>query len=954
MNRRTIAWAVAAVCAVAALIAAVFILRPDELPGAAEVEVVRAERTRSQDDPILASSERVPALSPDLRSEKGSVPAASDTRPGNAPAVPGQLVLTYSPGSSPAQRRAARTALGVKLVARLPPLPSELVSFSGRSVSAVRSAAAAHPSVEYAEPNFIYRATDTKPNDPAFKDLWGLENNAQSVLGGTGVADADIDAPQAWDTSTGSRTLAVGVVDTGIDLGHVDLAPNIWTNPGETGGGKESNGVDDDNNGYVDDWRGWDWVDRDNDGSDLHGHGTHVAGTIAARGGDGYGVTGVNWTAGLVPLRVLGADGSGTSAGINSAFAYAGEMGIPVVNASLGGPGASQTLSDTINRYPDTLYVVAAGNDGSNNDTAPQYPCDYDAPNLICVASTTNGDQLSNFSNFGTSVHIAAPGSGILSTVPAFTEPFRETFETDLAGRWSGTGGWGRGQDVNGYYLADSPGSGYSGASESLVSSDVPADLSGGVGCRLRYDLRLDIVEANDLLVVEASDGATWRTIARWSGSTSSRWASMNEPLESFDGHPATYVRFRLVTVEGSQGEGVDIDNVRVRCLSSAASTRYSFYSGTSMASPHVAGAAALAWAAAPNPSVPVVKKALLQGGDPLPELTGKVATGARLNVARAFEVLGVTGGEAPSPAPPPGTPVPTSPPAPERSATATPAPSPSGEVTPDPVTTDPVTPAPGPTGPTPTTSPAPTRPGGDRSVSLRLKGALIAKGRVTTIDGLSECVSGVPIKVFRNERRVAKTTSTGDGSYRVRLQPRSGRYVAVAPSLVLGGGIDRCGVATSHRGGGTMYRAGSVGAVSTDDACLGYSRADLDLAASLDRARADAGLSELLLDEAMSDLARAHTNEMASTGAVSNMTPEVLRERLGEGVAFGQSVGSGSNIGAVVDAFLNSATLQESIVEADYQRVGVATANVEGRAWVTILFSSADRDSEQSRCLDA
>ncbi|HEV3473267.1 MAG TPA: S8 family serine peptidase, partial [Actinomycetota bacterium] len=162
------------------------------------------------------------------------------------------------------------------------------------SLTAAADAIADDPSVAFVEPNYIYRAAGL-PNDPYFSSQWGLNNTGQSIVGSPGIADADIDAPEAWDVTTGSDAVIVAVADTGAALNHPDLAGNIWTNRGETGGGKETNRVDDDGNGYVDDWRGWDFINNDNDPFDDHMHGTHVAGTIGAQGSNGIGVTGVNW-----------------------------------------------------------------------------------------------------------------------------------------------------------------------------------------------------------------------------------------------------------------------------------------------------------------------------------------------------------------------------------------------------------------------------------------------------------------------------------------------------------------------------------------------------------------------------------------------------------------------------------------------------------------------------------
>ena len=189
------------------------------------------------------------------------------------------------------------------------PLPGlELLRLApGESVRAAAAEFEADPEVLYAEPNFYYEL-DAVPNDPRFPELWGLHNTGQLVNGVFGTADADIDAPEAWNTTTGSASVAVAVVDSGIAYNHPDLAANIWSNPGEIAG----NGIDDDRNGRIDDVRGWDFVDSDNSPRDLTGHGTHVAGTIGARGNNGEGVAGVNWNSSLMPVRACNVDGCAT------------------------------------------------------------------------------------------------------------------------------------------------------------------------------------------------------------------------------------------------------------------------------------------------------------------------------------------------------------------------------------------------------------------------------------------------------------------------------------------------------------------------------------------------------------------------------------------------------------------------------------------------------------------
>ena len=242
-----------------------------------------------------------------------------------------------------------------------------------------------------------------EPNDPDYGRLWGLQKAR---------------APQGWVHSTGDRAFVVAVLDTGIDLDHPDLAANLWRNPGEIPG----NGIDDDGNGYIDDVHGYDFVNRDAVPDDDHGHGTHCAGTVGAVGDNGVGVVGVNWNVSLMGLKVLGSNGSGSLWGLAEAILYAAELGVPVASASLGCDGCNVSyVRSALETFEASggLFIAAAGNSGKNNDASPHYPSSHTQDTVISVAATDSGDQLASFSNFGrVSVDLAAPGVGILSTVP--------------------------------------------------------------------------------------------------------------------------------------------------------------------------------------------------------------------------------------------------------------------------------------------------------------------------------------------------------------------------------------------------------------------------------------------------------------------------------------------------------------------------------------------------------
>ena len=280
--------------------------------------------------------------------------------------------------------------------------------------------------VEYAEPNYIYQH-DAVSNDTYYASgqLWGVLGNGLSPANQYGSQ-----ANEAWaNNHTGSATVHVGVIDEGAMYTHTDLAGQIWTNPYD-----RADGIDNDGNGYIDDIHGWDFDRNDNttfDGSEDD-HGTHVSGTIGAKGGNGAGVVGVNWNITIITAKFLGRRG-GTTANAIKAVDYITDLKtrhgllLPATNNSWGGGGFSQALKSAIDRAntANILFVAAAGNGGNdgvgdNNDATPNYPASYTSANIISVASITSTGGKSSFSNYGaTTVDIGAPGSSIISTVPA-------------------------------------------------------------------------------------------------------------------------------------------------------------------------------------------------------------------------------------------------------------------------------------------------------------------------------------------------------------------------------------------------------------------------------------------------------------------------------------------------------------------------------------------------------
>jgi subtilisin family serine protease len=353
----------------------------------------------------------------------GGTTAAARPAKKPSPAVAGELLVGFKAGVTTAQQKQILARIGATEKRTFKQIHGALAKVRSDSTESALAQLRGDPRVRYAEPNFLVSA-DVTPNDPFFSRLWGLNNNGFPVGGRWGAPDADIDAPEAWSVTTGSDAVTVAVIDTGIDYSHPDLSSQMWINPGENCPGCRTDGIDNDGNGYVDDWRGWDFANGDNDPMDDNGHGTHVAGTIGAAGNNGIGITGVNWRVRLLPLKFISAAGTGTTADAVSAVLYAADKGATVLNNSWGGDDYSQALADAIT-VADThgaLFVAAAGNSSTDNDSMPTYPASYALPNVLTVAATDNSDQLAYFSNVGRkSVDLGAPGLNIYSTWPGGT-----------------------------------------------------------------------------------------------------------------------------------------------------------------------------------------------------------------------------------------------------------------------------------------------------------------------------------------------------------------------------------------------------------------------------------------------------------------------------------------------------------------------------------------------------
>ncbi len=320
----------------------------------------------------------------------GPVMSAAQVRSMQAQGVR-EIVLDRRPGVSAEQLDALRAQAGVTYLGPGPLPGTELDRAPAGALATAVSRLASEPQIAYAEPDGEVHATAT-PDDPYFSQQWALQNSGQSVLGASGTAGDDIGASYIWPHATGAG-VTVAVVDTGVDATAPDLMGQLVP--------------------------GYSWINGNTDTQDQDGHGTHVSGIIAAVQNNGIGVSGVAPGAHVMPLQALDSNGNGTDADVAAAFNYAGNAGVPIVNASLGSGSPSQAIEQAIAAHPNTLYVVAAGNSGTDNDNAstPFYPCDLTEANVICVGASDQNDQPASFSDYGaTSVALFAPGVNILSS----------------------------------------------------------------------------------------------------------------------------------------------------------------------------------------------------------------------------------------------------------------------------------------------------------------------------------------------------------------------------------------------------------------------------------------------------------------------------------------------------------------------------------------------------------
>jgi len=324
--------------------------------------------------------------------------AQKPTGAGNGGFEPGEVLVKFKPvvGTQSGRQRLQRE--GAKILQTLPRSGLMRLAVTPGSEQPAIAALLARGDVEFATVNHLVETME-QPNDPYYTQQWPLDK---------------IQAPAAWDINHGEATITIAIIDTGVDLDHPDLAGKLWANSDEIPG----NGVDDDGNGYVDDYHGYDFFNGDAAPDDDNSHGSHVAGIAAASTNDSVGIAGVSWGAKIMPLKVLGSNGGGSTADVAEAIYYAVDNGASVINMSLGSSGSSwpcywYDVEDAFNYAVNhnVLLVVAAGNDGKDGVSCPGA---YDQ--AFAVGSTDSSDSRSYFSNYGSRLDIVAPGSSIYST----------------------------------------------------------------------------------------------------------------------------------------------------------------------------------------------------------------------------------------------------------------------------------------------------------------------------------------------------------------------------------------------------------------------------------------------------------------------------------------------------------------------------------------------------------
>jgi len=540
--------------------------------------------------------------------------------------VEGEVIITFKPAISRTAAQQMLKSHSLALDERFAGLSqwrgkeTGLIRAGDRTTAALIAELRQNTEVETVEPNYLRWVSVAPPDDTFFSNLWALQNTGQSVQGTSGTAGSDIRFVPAWAMaqSAGTNPPVVAIIDSGVDYSHPDLTANMWMNSGEIPG----NGLDDDGNGYVDDRRGYNFADNRADPADSGYHGTHVGGTIAATGNNGQGVIGVNSMARIMPLRASSDGTTLPDSAIIAAVQYATLMktrGVNVVaiNASFGGGGSNSTERAAIVAAGNAgiIFCAAAGNETNNNDTAPTYPASYRLTNMIVVAATDQNDALATFSNYGTnSVGLAAPGYNVYSCLPVAGA----TMQTSVQ------------QETTTYAASEIAFSGYTTGITATVQA-----------CGLGYPADFPAAVSNNIALIQ-------RGTLLFSQKTSNAMTAGARAVIIYNNTNGDFSTFTLgtnfinwvPTAAISQADGLAMQTNALTTIANTPNPAqiYGYLNGTSMATPHVAGAVAFAAMNFPNETVPQRIQRILTNATVVNGLNSKVTNGRRLNLQRMVD----------------------------------------------------------------------------------------------------------------------------------------------------------------------------------------------------------------------------------------------------------------------------------------------------------------------------
>ena len=523
---------------------------------------------------------------------------------------PGELLVKFKPGATERQIGDLHRSLGSQVIGNINNLRLQRIKLrEGLAEQEAMGLYRAAGIVEHVEKH-VLRYPNLAANDPDVYQQWGLTM---------------MKAQEAWDITRGNPEVVVAIIDTGVDYRHPDLKDNIWINRRELDG---LPGVDDDGNGYIDDIRGWDFAGNDEadpvadaDPLDVNGHGTHIAGIIAAGGNNGLGIAGLNWQAKIMPLKVQADNGTYfDDFAIIEAIQYALAQGARIINCSFGGGASSESEINafTALKNAGVLVVAAAGNDGRNTDAAgPNYPSGYDLDNIIAVAASDRYDNRAGFSNYGlASVDVMAPGVEIYSTMPVETDALVITGgPVPVAYQASGM-----------TYAGITAEGGITGTAHycglGKQPDDFPAAVSGNIALIERGELNFSEKVTNaqaagavGVIIYNKDDGNFSGTL----GSSLGNWVP-------------------VVSIAKADGEALKaMETPVVTLINKLSADSYAFMSGTSMAAPQVAGLAGLILAQCPALEYAGIKAAILNTVDKIPAAAGQIASGGRINALAAL-----------------------------------------------------------------------------------------------------------------------------------------------------------------------------------------------------------------------------------------------------------------------------------------------------------------------------